>query len=68
MKWEAKKAKLTSCEPGIANLSVENHDFGSELTVIPMSEDCNNLAHLCSYVCIVHARSDRKLGLYLIFR
>lgn len=34
----------------IAKLSVQNHDFGSEVTVIPVSEACNNLAHLCSYV------------------
>lgn len=43
---------MTSCEflektlLGIAKLSVQSHDFGSEVTVIPMSEACNNLAHL----------------------
>lgn len=65
---------MTSCrflgitQLSIAKLSVQNHDFRSEVTVIPMSEACNNLANLCSYVCIVHARSDRKFDFYLIFR
>lgn len=55
MKWNAKKAKMTSCgflgitQLSIVKLSVQNHDFRSEGTMVPVSEACNILAHLCSY-------------------
>lgn len=49
----------------IAKLSVQNHDFGSEVTVIPVSEACNNLAHLCLYV--LHTLAVIEILLFISF-